>query len=30
MMIAQAMEEGLTIVTRDQHFPAYGVPILPA
>lgn len=30
MMIAQAMEEGLTIVTRDRHFPAYGVPILPA
>ena len=30
MMIAQAMEEGLTIVTRDRHFPAYGVPILVA
>jgi len=30
MMIAQAMEEGLTIVTRDRHFPAYGVPILAA
>jgi PIN domain nuclease of toxin-antitoxin system len=30
LMIAQAMEEGLTIVTRDRHFPAYGVPILAA
>jgi PIN domain nuclease of toxin-antitoxin system len=30
MMIAQAMEEGLTIVTRDRHFRAYGVPILAA
>ncbi|WP_428668776.1 type II toxin-antitoxin system VapC family toxin [Reyranella sp.] len=30
MMIAQAIEEGLTIVTRDRHFPAYGVPILAA
>lgn len=30
MMIAQAMEEGLTIVTRDRHFPAYGVPVLEA
>jgi PIN domain nuclease of toxin-antitoxin system len=30
MMIAQAMEEGLTIVTRDRHFAAYGVPILTA
>ena len=30
MMIAQAMEEGLTIVTRDRHFPAYGVPVLAA
>lgn len=30
MMIAQAIEEGLTIVTRDRHFPAYGVPILEA
>ena len=28
MMIAQAMEDGLTIVTRDRHFPAYGVPVL--
>lgn len=30
MLIAQAIEEGLTIVTRDRHFPAYGVPILTA
>jgi len=30
MMIAQAMEEGLTIVTRDRHFRAYGVPVLAA
>lgn len=30
MMIAQAIEEGLTIVTRDRHFPAYGVPVLVA
>lgn len=30
MMIAQAMEEGLTIVTRDRQFQAYGVPLLMA
>lgn len=30
MMIAQAMEEGLTIVTRDRIFAAYGVPVLTA
>lgn len=30
MLIAQAMVEGLTIVTRDRHFPAYGVPLLMA
>jgi len=30
MIIAQAMEEGMTIVTRDRHFPDYGVPILKA
>lgn len=30
MMIAQAIEEGLMIVTRDRHFRAYGVPILAA
>ncbi len=28
MLIAQAIEEGLTIVTRDRHFAAYGVPLL--
>lgn len=30
MMIAQAMEEGLTIVTRDRRVAAYGVPVLTA
>jgi PIN domain nuclease of toxin-antitoxin system len=30
MMIAQAIEEGLTIVTRDRIFAAYGVPVLTA
>jgi PIN domain nuclease of toxin-antitoxin system len=30
MMIAQAMEEGLTIVTRDRIFAAYGMPVLTA
>lgn len=30
MIIAQAMEEGLTIVTRDRHFQPYGVPLLMA
>ncbi len=28
LVIAQAQVEGLTIVTCDPHFPAYGVPIL--
>lgn len=28
MLIAQASVEGLTIVTRDQHFSDYGVPVL--
>lgn len=28
MLIAQASAEGLTIVTRDPHFTAYGVPVL--
>ena len=28
MLIAQASVEGLTIVTRDPHFPDYGVPVL--
>lgn len=30
MMIAQALEENLTIVTRDRAFRAYGVPLLAA
>ena len=30
MMIAQAMVDGLTIVTRDRAFRAYGVPLLAA
>jgi PIN domain nuclease of toxin-antitoxin system len=30
MMIAQAIEEGLTIVTRDRVFQSYGVPVLAA
>ena len=30
MLIAQAMAEGLTIVTRDKHFDAYGVPLQTA
>ena len=30
MMIAQAIEEGLTIVTRDRAFRAYGVQLLAA
>ena len=30
MMIAQAMVDGLTIVTRDRAFRAYGVPLLMA
>jgi PIN domain nuclease of toxin-antitoxin system len=29
-MIAQAIEDGLTIVTRDRAFRAYGVPLLAA
>ncbi len=28
MLIAQASVEGLAIVTRDPHFPDYGVPLL--
>lgn len=28
LMISQAKAEGLTIVTCDTHFPAYGVPLL--
>jgi len=30
MMIAQAIEEDLTIVTRDRRVAAYGVPVLTA
>ena len=30
MLIAQALVEGLTVVTRDVRFRAYGVPVLPA
>jgi PIN domain nuclease of toxin-antitoxin system len=30
MLIAQALSEGLTIVTRDPRFAAYGVPLLAA
>jgi len=28
LMISQAQTEGLTIITCDEHFPAYGVPLL--
>lgn len=28
LIIAQAQVEGLTIVTCDEDFPAYGVPLL--
>jgi len=30
LLIAQAIEEGLTIVTRNRIFSAYGVPVLTA
>jgi PIN domain nuclease of toxin-antitoxin system len=30
MLVAQALEEGLTIVTRDRRVGAYGVPVLMA
>jgi len=30
MLVAQAMEEGLTIVTRDRHIAAYNVPVMTA
>ena len=30
LLIAQAIEENLTIATRNRHFPAYGVPLLMA
>jgi PIN domain nuclease of toxin-antitoxin system len=28
LMICQAQVEGLTLITCDDHFPAYGVPLL--
>ena len=28
LMISQAQVEGLTLITCDPHFPAYGVPLL--
>ncbi len=30
MLIAQAQAEGLQILTKDQHFPAYGISLLDA
>ena len=30
VLIAQALVEGLTIMTRDKRFADYGVPVLPA
>jgi hypothetical protein len=30
MLTAQAVAEGLTIVTRDKRFADYAVPLLPA
>ncbi|HEV7742443.1 MAG TPA: type II toxin-antitoxin system VapC family toxin [Pseudolysinimonas sp.] len=30
LLIAQALEEGLTILTSDSRFAAYGVPVLAA
>jgi PIN domain nuclease of toxin-antitoxin system len=30
LLIAQALLEGLTILTADRHFEAYGVPLVPA
>ena len=30
MLIAQAQSEGLTLVTRDRVFSAYGIPVLKA
>jgi PIN domain nuclease of toxin-antitoxin system len=29
MLVAQAIVEGLTLVTRDERINAYGIPILP-
>ena len=28
LLIAQALTEGMTLVSSDPHFPAYGVPVL--
>lgn len=28
LIIAQAQMEGLTVISSDEHFPAYGVPLL--
>jgi PIN domain nuclease of toxin-antitoxin system len=30
MLVAQAVAEGLTLVTADDALAAYGVPVLPA
>ena len=30
MLIAQAQAEGLQILTKDQHFPAYGIKLINA
>ncbi|MBY0336637.1 MAG: type II toxin-antitoxin system VapC family toxin [Acetobacteraceae bacterium] len=30
MLLAQALHEGLTLVTSDRRLAAYGVPVLPA
>jgi PIN domain nuclease of toxin-antitoxin system len=30
MLIAQALAEGLTLVSRDSRFSSYGVPLLTA
>jgi PIN domain nuclease of toxin-antitoxin system len=30
LLVAHALEEGYTIVTRDEAFAGYGVPVLPA
>jgi len=30
LLVAQALEEGYTLVTRDEALAAYGVPILKA
>jgi PIN domain nuclease of toxin-antitoxin system len=30
MLVAQALLEGLTVLTRDRRFSSYGVQVLPA